>query len=89
MKERSLLHSIQKDKMMAVASPASRRLTVGTVGTDGSPKTPRNIGMRNSIAPDGLLDAVTPLKRVPILANFEEWMKLATDNVGSIAAAVG
>ncbi|CAK7233461.1 hypothetical protein SCUCBS95973_008602 [Sporothrix curviconia] len=23
---------------------------------------------------------VTPMKRVPILANFEEWMKLATDN---------
>ena len=26
--------------------------------------------------------AVTPMKRVPILANFEEWMKMATDNVG-------
>ena len=24
--------------------------------------------------------AVTPVKRVPILANFEEWMKMATDN---------
>lgn len=23
----------------------------------------------------------TPVKRVPILANFEEWMKMATDNV--------
>jgi len=35
---------------------------------------------------DGMLDvvgtAVTPMKRVPLLANFEEWMKLATDNVG-------
>ncbi|ERF71339.1 hypothetical protein EPUS_03493 [Endocarpon pusillum Z07020] len=33
----------------------------------------------------GMLDvvshsAVTPMKRVPILANFEEWMKMATDN---------
>lgn len=28
---------------------------------------------------DGLR-AVTPMKRVPILANFEEWMKMATDN---------
>jgi hypothetical protein len=26
-------------------------------------------------------NAVTPMKRVPILANFEEWMKMATDNV--------
>lgn len=25
-------------------------------------------------------NAVTPMKRVPILANFEEWMKMATDN---------
>jgi condensin complex subunit 2 len=24
--------------------------------------------------------SVTPIKRVPILANFEEWMKMATDN---------
>jgi condensin complex subunit 2 len=24
--------------------------------------------------------ALTPMKRVPILANFEEWMKMATDN---------
>ena len=24
--------------------------------------------------------AITPMKRVPILANFEEWMKMATDN---------
>ncbi len=28
-------------------------------------------------------NAVTPMKRVPILANFEEWMKMATDNVGN------
>lgn len=25
-------------------------------------------------------NAVTPMKRVPLLANFEEWMKMATDN---------
>ena len=25
-------------------------------------------------------NALTPMKRVPILANFEEWMKMATDN---------
>lgn len=24
--------------------------------------------------------SITPMKRVPILANFEEWMKMATDN---------
>lgn len=25
-------------------------------------------------------DSMTPMKRVPLLANFEEWMKMATDN---------
>jgi condensin complex subunit 2 len=25
-------------------------------------------------------NVVTPVKRVPLLANFEEWMKMATDN---------
>jgi condensin complex subunit 2 len=31
--------------------------------------------------PDVAGSAVTPMKRVmPLLANFEEWMKMATDN---------
>lgn len=49
-------------------------------------KTPRRAidrGKENEL--DGGLvgvggTAVTPMKRVPILANFEEWMKMATDN---------
>lgn len=73
-KERTLLQSIQKQKMLAAASPGARRQTLGA---EGSPKTPRNIGAR-----DGAIDAVTPLRKVPILANFEEMMKMATDNVG-------
>ena len=51
-----------------------------------SPKTPRGhaaAGKEN--AENGGLavvasSAMTPIKRVPILANFEEWMKMATDN---------
>jgi condensin complex subunit 2 len=32
--------------------------------------------------PDVAGTAVTPMRRVvPLVANFEEWMKLATDNV--------
>ncbi|KAK0618162.1 condensin complex subunit 2/barren [Bombardia bombarda] len=52
------------------------------------PRTPR--GRRVSGRESLLVDdedrfvvggtAVTPMKRVPILANFEEWMKMATDN---------
>ncbi|OQV04697.1 hypothetical protein CLAIMM_09546 [Cladophialophora immunda] len=35
---------------------------------------------RNSIGRVADDNWVTPMKRVPILANFEEWMKMATDN---------
>ncbi|OAP62312.1 hypothetical protein AYL99_04515 [Fonsecaea erecta] len=35
---------------------------------------------RNSIGRVTEDNGVTPMKRVPILANFEEWMKMATDN---------
>ena len=33
-------------------------------------------------------NANTPLKRVPLLANFEEWMRMATDNVVKCFASV-
>ena len=52
-----------------------------------SPKTPQGQPTRGkeSREDDGFLPivgvgAMTPMKRVPILANFEEWMKMATDN---------
>ncbi|OHW92001.1 condensin complex component cnd2 [Colletotrichum incanum] len=56
--------------------------------TPGSnPKTPHARGSRGRQVVDdddeGFVvsgSAVTPMKRVPILANFEEWMKMATDN---------
>ena len=51
-----------------------------------SPKTPRSQSLRGKEnVEDGVLAVVaasvmTPMKRVPLLANFEEWMKMATDN---------
>lgn len=51
-----------------------------------SPRTPRGSAARAARdlvdvdGTGGLGRAVTPMKRVPILANFEEWMKMATDN---------
>ncbi|KKA31105.1 hypothetical protein TD95_000585 [Thielaviopsis punctulata] len=55
-----------------------RRLT----DFDGTPITPANRG--DGYDSDGSIvvtgSAVTPIKRVPLLANFEEWMKMATDN---------
>lgn len=46
--------------------------------------TPKNRRTRDVDMDEDLITvggtAVTPMKRVPILANFEEWMKMATDN---------
>jgi len=69
-RERNLLQSAQRQKMMAAASPGVRRQTLGADGV--SPKTPRNIGG---------MDTFTPGKKIQIMANFEEMMKMATDNV--------
>ena len=81
LKERTLLQSIQKQKMMAAASPGTRRQTL-TGAVDGAPKTPRSsLGGAAVVSSQGAIDTVTPLRKVPILANFEEMMKMATDNV--------
>ena len=63
-----------------------RKLNTYNRAASDSPKTPRVVGARGKEnTDDGGLSviapsAMTPMKRVPILANFEEWMKMATDN---------
>jgi condensin complex subunit 2 len=74
------------NQIKAAASPM-RRLNPIERAASESPKTPRTAAAsRGKENDDGLAvvtgTAVTPMKRVPILANFEEWMKMATDNVG-------
>lgn len=59
----------------AVASPAKR--SRNSLGASSGPSTPQH-SQESDYNPAGT--AVTPMKRVPILANFEEWMKMATDN---------
>src|SRR5579859_635319 len=41
------------------------------------PRTPNGTVVKSVEGPH------TPVRKVPILANFEEWMKMATDNVFS------
>lgn len=73
------------NQLKAAATPM-RKLNNYERAASNSPKTPRgqiNRGKENY--DDGGLTvigggAMTPMKRVPILANFEEWMKMATDN---------
>ncbi|KAK1460698.1 barren protein [Colletotrichum cuscutae] len=91
---RHAFHERQRNELKAAAATPLRRnnnsLEDIENDTPGSnPKTPHARGSRGSrqVVDDdddeGFVvsgSAVTPMKRVPILANFEEWMKMATDN---------
>jgi condensin complex subunit 2 len=76
-KRRQAIHDAQRDSMRASATPNRRRIS--SLAQQNSPLTPSN---NQDDMPDVAGTAVTPMKRaVPLLANFEEWMKMATDNV--------
>jgi condensin complex subunit 2 len=61
----------------AVKTPMpTRRFRDGSESPDTTPRRSGHRGRESDV--NGR--AVTPMKRVPILANFEEWMKMATDN---------
>lgn len=62
-------------QIRSAATPLRKRRSL--IGGADSPHTPLN-GDDGGFRVGG--NAVTPMKRVPILANFEEWMKMATDN---------
>ncbi|EMC91440.1 hypothetical protein BAUCODRAFT_79867 [Baudoinia panamericana UAMH 10762] len=79
LQSRKLAHNKQIDQLRAATSPARKRKSLGGSGSerDGAPHTPSQDPQQGFTVTG---DAVTPMKRVPILANFEEWMKMATDN---------
>ncbi|KAF1965028.1 barren [Bimuria novae-zelandiae CBS 107.79] len=67
---------LQRESMRASATPARSRRSLAVQDSPHTPAMDEDIDM-----PDVTGTAVTPMKRpVPILANFEEWTKLATDN---------
>lgn len=71
LQNRHALQDLQMNKIVAAATPRKQvDITQATPGTRGGRQTNGNGG-----------DDGTPVKKVPILANFEEWMKMATDNV--------
>ena len=94
LKSRQALREIEVNEMRAAASPMRKQIHHRERDGSESPQTPRNadprrrVAANNARAPNspGSLNVVshgatvTPVKRAPILANFEEWMKLATDN---------
>jgi condensin complex subunit 2 len=63
------------NQIKAAATPLKKRRSL----LGQSPHTPAD--GENDHLPSIGGTAVTPMKRVPIMANFEEWMKMATDNV--------
>ncbi|KAH6660082.1 condensin complex subunit 2/barren [Truncatella angustata] len=86
-KERQALHEKQINNLKAAAATPVRKSSYRLSDLDNqSPssiqRTPAQ--RRAQVDEDEVLyvggSSVTPMKRVPILANFEEWMKMATDN---------
>ncbi|KAK8143018.1 hypothetical protein G3M48_007834 [Beauveria asiatica] len=83
---RKALHEKQINQLKAAASN-SRKTSLGIDDIEnaapgsnaGTPRASRGLDLSDDpIIINGV--NLTPDKRVPILANFEEWMKMATDN---------
>ena len=85
LQSRQALHDLQMNTLKAAATPVRKLNNYNRAASD-SPRTPRSLALKGkeNIEDGGLTgaaaSAMTPMKRVPILANFEEWMKMATDN---------
>lgn len=87
---RQALHDLQMNQIKAAVKtpmPPMRKINSYERASSSSPRTPRGssvrVGGRETDSGGRQIvngRAVTPMKRVPILANFEEWMKMATDN---------
>lgn len=87
MHSRRALHEKKISQLKAAATPRKAAAVAAASLDDlanASPAshggTPRAAADSSDEAPPVAGSSVTPMKRVPILANFEEWMKMATDN---------
>ena len=68
---------LKRDSMRASATPNRNRRSLASQDSPRTPAMDQDMDM-----PDVTGTGVTPMKRaVPLLANFEEWNKLASDNV--------
>ena len=80
---RKALHEKQINELQAAAATPKKSLI--KANENASPRsnqgaTPLRAGDDDDEGFTVTGSGVTPMKRVPILANFEEWMKMATDN---------
>jgi condensin complex subunit 2 len=72
--ERVANKQLERKKVVAAAHHGSP-LRNNAATPSSPPRTPNGTVLANVDGPH------TPVRKVPILANFEEWMKMATDNV--------
>lgn len=85
MSSRRALYEKQINEIKRAATPRKVSLRLDDIDNGspgGDPRTPRG-GRAGTEDDEGFVvggSVVTPMKRVPLLANFEEWMKMATDN---------
>lgn len=75
--ERVANKHLERKKVVAAATTHGSPLRNNTHTTPTSPpRTPNGTVLQAVV--DG---PHSPVRKVPVLANFEEWMKMATDNV--------
>ncbi|KAF1914826.1 condensin complex subunit 2/barren [Ampelomyces quisqualis] len=80
---RHALHEAQRNSLRASATPSRRRISHAAGQSSPHSHTPDHDHDHDhdDDMPLAVGTAATPMKRVmPLLANFEEWMKMATDN---------
>ena len=76
--ERVANKHLERKKVVAAATHGSPLRNTTHTSPTSPPRTPNGTVLQAVV--DG---PHTPVRKVPILANFEEWMKMATDNVTS------
>jgi condensin complex subunit 2 len=72
--ERVANKNLERKKVVAAAAQGSPLRNTNATPTS-PPRTPNGTVLQSVDGPH------SPVRKVPILANFEEWMKMATDNV--------
>ncbi|KAI0021484.1 condensin complex subunit 2/barren [Xylariomycetidae sp. FL0641] len=86
---RKAAHDKQISQLQAAAATPGKKGALRLADLEGQtprsdPRTPGQRAVEDEdevlVMGSGVATGVTPMKRVPILANFEEWMKMATDN---------
>ena len=75
--ERVANKHLERQKVVAAAHASPVRNNNNMSNVTGTPPRTPNGTVLNAVE----TGSHSPVRKIPILANFEEWMKMATDNV--------